>query len=100
MEYASLSWMSASQTTLELLDSIQRKALRIIGTSEEEARSKLNISSLHQRRQVAAATVVYKMHTSLCPPDLKALLPEPYVVKLTEKEELEILGVTIDNKLT
>ena len=53
MEYASLSWMSASPTTLGLLDLIQRKALRIIGTSEVEARTKLNITSLHQRRQVA-----------------------------------------------
>ena len=81
---------SASQTTLELLDSIQRKALRIIGTSEEEARSKLNISSLHQRRQVAAATVVYKMHTSLCLPDLKALLPEPYVVRRATRSSVSM----------
>ena len=55
MEYASLSWMSASATTLSLLDSIQRKALRIIGICEETARTELNITSLHQRRKVAAA---------------------------------------------
>ncbi|XP_071823189.1 uncharacterized protein [Apostichopus japonicus] len=79
MEYASLSWMSASPTTLGLLDSIQKKALRIIGTSEEKVRTELNISSLHQRRQVAAATVLYKMHTNSCPPDLKAMLPQPFV---------------------
>ena len=30
MEYTSLSWMSASPTTLGLLDSIQKKALRVI----------------------------------------------------------------------
>ena len=90
MEYASLSWMSASPTTLGLLDSIQRKALRIIGTSEEEARSELNISSLHQRRQVAAATVLYKMHTSTCPPDLKALLPQPFVVRRATRSSLSM----------
>ena len=90
MEYASLSWMSASQTTLELLDSIQRKALRIIGTSEEEARSQLNISSLHHRRQVAAATVLYKMHISLCSRNLKALLPEPFVVRRATRSSLSL----------
>ena len=37
MEYASLSKMSASTPTVGLLDSIQRKALRIISVSEEEA---------------------------------------------------------------
>ncbi len=90
MEYASLSWMSASQTTLGLLDSIQKKALRIIGTTEEEARSELNIPSVHQRRQVAAATVLYKMHTILFPPDLKALLPQPYVVRRATRSSLSM----------
>ncbi|XP_072020331.1 uncharacterized protein [Amphiura filiformis] len=81
MEYASLCWMSASTTTLKLLDSIQSKALRIIGVDEQQARIDLNIPSLHHRRQVAAASVLYKMHTSLCPPDLKALLPKPFVIR-------------------
>ena len=39
MEYALLSWTSASTTNLGLLDSIQRKALRIIGVSKEEEQS-------------------------------------------------------------
>ena len=90
MEYASLSWMSASPTTLGLLDSIQRKALRIIGVDEDEARSELNISSLHERRQVAAATVLYKMHTSVCPTDLRALLPQPYVVRRATRSSLSM----------
>ena len=90
MEYASLSWMGASPTTLGLLDSIQRKALRIIGISEDEASSKLKITPLHQRRQVAAATVLYKMHTRLCPTDLKALLPHPYVVKRATRSSLSM----------
>ena len=75
--------MSASTTTLGLLDSIQRKALRIIGVSEEEART-------NQRRQVAAATVLYKMHTSLCPPDLKALLPKPFLVRRATRSSLSM----------
>ena len=79
MEYASLSWVSASPTILSQLDNIQKKALRIIGIDEDTARSQLNMTSLHHRRQVAAATVLYKMHTRHCPQDLAALLPAPYV---------------------
>ena len=90
MEYASLAWMSASPTTLGLLDSIQRKALRVIGVDEHEATSELNISTLHQRRQVAAATVLYKMHTSLCPTDLRSLLPQPYVVRRATRSSMSM----------
>jgi len=80
MEYTSLSWMSASPRTLGLLDSIRKMSLRVIGVDVDEARIELNISSLHQRRQVAAVGFLYKMHTSKCPTDHRALLAQPYVV--------------------
>ena len=35
-------------------------------------------TSLQHRREVAAVTVLYKMHTSHCPRDLQELLPCPY----------------------
>ena len=79
MEYASLSWMNASPTHLSQLDNIQKKALKIIGVDEATALSRLNISSLLHRRQVAAVTVLFKMQTSHCPVDLSALLPPPYI---------------------
>ena len=90
MEYVSLSLMSASPTTLGLLDSIQKKALRVIGVDVDEARIELNISSLHQRRQVAAVAVLYKMHTSKCPIDLRALLPQPFVVRRATRSSLSM----------
>ena len=71
--------MSASPTVLAQLDSIQRKALRIIGVDQ------VSITSLQHRREVAAATVLYKMHTSRCPTDLKALLPTPYTSRRTTR---------------
>ena len=77
MECASLCWMSASSTTLQLLDSIQNKALRIIGVDAQQARTQLNIFPLHHRRLVAASTLIYKMNTSQCPTDLKLMLPSP-----------------------
>ena len=79
MEYASLCWIGASPTTLSLLDNIQKKAVKIIGVDEKYAHTKLNIASLHHRRQVAAVTALYKMHTNSCPQDLKSMLPPPYV---------------------
>ena len=90
MEYASLCWMSASTTSLKLLDSIQSKALRIIGVNEQQARLELNIPSLLHRRQVAATAVIYKMHTSLCPPDLKRMLPQPYVIRRATRTSLSM----------
>ena len=78
MEYASLCWMNASPTNLSQLDNIQKKALKVIGVDEATALTQLNITSLLHRRQVAAATVLYKMQTRHCPAELSALLPPPY----------------------
>ena len=90
MEHASLSWMNATPTNLNLLDNIQRKALKVIGVDEVFARSKLNIPSLHHRRLVAAATVLYKMHTSQCPADLRGLLPPPFVRRRTTRSSVSM----------
>ena len=81
MEYACLSWMNASPTVLGQLDFIQRKALRIIGVDEVTASKIFAITTLHHRREVAAATLLYKMHTSHCPIDLQALLPSLHEVR-------------------
>ena len=81
-------WVPAQQVTLGLLDSIQKKALWLIGVDVDEARIELNISSLHQRRQVAA--VLYKMHTSKCLIDLRALLPQPFVVRRATRSSLSM----------
>ena len=90
MEYASLCWMSASATSLQLLDRIQDKALQIIGVDEVQACTKLNIPPLHHRRKVAAATVIYKMHTTLCPIDLKGMLPPPYTLRRSTRSSLSM----------
>ncbi|KAI8485838.1 hypothetical protein Bbelb_363900 [Branchiostoma belcheri] len=88
MEYASLCWMSAPATSLGLLDSVQRRALKIIGTNEQEARLTLNIPSLQHRRQVAAAALLYKMHTDTCPAGLKTMLTKPYTFRRTTRTSL------------
>ena len=78
MEHACLSWMSASPTVLNQLDSIEQKALKIIGVNQATACTEVALPSLQHRREVAAVTVLYKMHTSNCPRDLQELLPCPY----------------------
>ena len=88
MEYASLCWMNASPTTLQILDRMQKKALQIIGLDEVAARTNLNIPSLHHRRQVAGAVVLYKMQTSLCPEDLKKMVPPPYRIRRATRSSL------------
>ena len=77
MEYASLCWINASPSTLALLDNIQKKALKIIRVIETAARTQFSIPSLTHRRQVAAASVLYKMQTQHCPQDLVDMLPPP-----------------------
>ena len=92
MEYASLSWMNAAPSHLQQLDNIQKKALKVIGVDEDTACKQLNIPSLHHRRRVAAATVLYKMHTSKCPADLQALLPPPLEKCRTTRYTLDLPG--------
>ena len=75
MEYASLCWMSAPTTTLNFSTPSTVKHLRITGVNGLQARVDLHIPTLHHRCQAAATTVLYKMHTSLCPPALKRMLP-------------------------
>ena len=81
MEYVLLCWMSTSIITLQLLNRIQQKALRIIGLDLDETHANFNIPSLHHRHQGAATIVLYKMHTSHCHADLKRLLPLPFQIR-------------------
>ena len=68
LEYCPLTWMGASATTLGLLDSVQRRALHVIGPQ-------YCLSSLSHRRNVAALSYIFKL---LCLPvtsPLHSVLP-------------------------
>ena len=75
MEYSSLAWMGAASTHLNKLDSVQARAIEIIGVSEEAASTDFNIKTLKHRRNVASATLMYKMRTDYCPEKLIELCP-------------------------
>ena len=68
LEYAPLVWMGAAPSHLSRLDSIQRRALRIIGPGTA-------LQSLSLRRNVAALTYTYKLHFITGPTQLLAVLP-------------------------
>ena len=75
MEVSSLAWLGAAPTHLNKLDSVQSRAIKIIGVSEEAAANDYNIQSLQHRRNVAASSLMYKMHTPACPEKLRELCP-------------------------
>ncbi|KAI8496954.1 hypothetical protein Bbelb_256090 [Branchiostoma belcheri] len=66
----------------------QKKALRINGVNEHDTTTELNIPPLLHRRQVAAVSLIYKMHMSTCPPDLKNMLLQPYTIRRTTRSSL------------
>ena len=70
LEYCPLVWLGASATSLGQLDSIQRRALNIIGPGAY-------LPSLPIRRQVSALAYLYKLHCIPGPPLLLQMLPVP-----------------------
>ena len=94
LEYCSHVWSSAPKHTLRLLDSIERRAIRLIGDHELTK----NLDSLEHRRQVGDLTLFYRYFHGKCSADLALLIPpraansrntrrttaaHPYVVKLS-----------------
>ena len=54
MKYGALAWMSGAATHTRRLDTVQRRALRLL---EEEAEIPASMTSLEHRRDVSALTV-------------------------------------------
>ena len=70
LEYCPLVWLGASATSLGQLDSIQRRALNIIGPGAY-------LPSLPIRREVSVLAYLYKLHCIPGPPLLLQMLPVP-----------------------
>ena len=87
--------MNASPANHSLLDNIQKKALKIIGTNEATALAQLTISSLLplRRARIPATTLLYKMHSSNhgnCPTELRSMLSPSYVMQLISRNSLSM----------
>ena len=74
MEYCSPVWQSASSGVLRKLDSVQHKAIKILGGNGDEMPS-LNIYSLGERREVAGQCQLYRMIHHIAPDPVSDLLP-------------------------
>nr|XP_027238532.1 uncharacterized protein LOC113829539 [Penaeus vannamei] len=62
-EYASLPWSSTALTSLNRMDKIEKRALRLI----QEANNSCHIDSLEHRRDVEALTVLHKAQVQQVP---------------------------------
>ncbi len=60
LEYAALSWMSCASTHISKLDSIQRRALRLVEAAGAPAHPEAPVDTLEHRRDVAALVVFHK----------------------------------------
>ena len=75
MEYASTAWMGATPTSLAQLDSIQNRAIRIIGLPDDEILEH-RIQPLNVRRTVGATTLFHRMFYKDAPELLCQLMPD------------------------
>ena len=71
LEYCSHIWSSAPKHTLKLLDSIQKRAIRLIGDPELTK----NLESLDHRRKVGDLALFYRYFHGRCSADLARSIP-------------------------
>ena len=85
VEYCSHLWDGSAKYQLEALDSIQRRAIRLIG---DEKLVKAKLQSLEHRRKVASLSVFYKLHFGECAMELHNLIPpSPFYYRSTRRTE-------------
>ena len=71
MEYCSHIWGAAAPTTLKILDSIQRKAVRLI----DHPFLTRKLPSLAHRRAVGDLSLFYRYYHGLCSEELSSIVP-------------------------
>ncbi|CAK1598398.1 unnamed protein product [Parnassius mnemosyne] len=72
MEYCCHIWAGAAKCYLAALESVERRAKRLIG---DPNLVKTNLTSLDYRRKVASLSVFYRMHFGECAQELHNLIP-------------------------
>jgi hypothetical protein len=82
IEYCSHVWGGGPKTALNRLDSIQRRAVRII---RNDSITK-NLDPLQHRRDVADLTIFYQYFHGLCSKDTRALMPSSKQYMRTTRE--------------
>jgi len=72
MEYCCHVWDGSAKHQLAALDSIERRAFRLIG---EQHMAETKIQSLEHRRKVACLAIFYRLHFGECSQELHDLIP-------------------------
>ncbi|CAH2235027.1 jg1297 [Pararge aegeria aegeria] len=72
MEYCSHLWGGSAKYQLEALDSVDRRARRIIG---DNSLTQAKLHSLQHRRNVACLSVFYRIYFAECAQELHNLVP-------------------------
>ena len=73
MEYCSHVWAGAPACHLHILDSIQRKAIRLV----DDDTLTHNLQSLSHRRAVGSLSLFYRYYFGLCSSELCKIVPNP-----------------------
>ncbi|CAH2243564.1 jg12875 [Pararge aegeria aegeria] len=85
MEYCSHLWDGSAKYQLDALDSVDRRARRLIGNNLVVSR----LQSLEHRRKVACLAVFYKIHFGECAQELFDLVkPSPFTIELRGTERI------------
>ncbi len=79
LEYGALSWMSGAATHMQKLDAVQRRALRLVAT-EDDQQPPSPVTSLDHRRDVSQLVVCHKAQVQGVP-HLIPLRPSPRAVQ-------------------
>ena len=76
MEYCSQVWGGAARTTLKMLDSVQKRAIKIIRNPQITK----DLDTLQHRRDVADLSVFYKYYHGRCSDEIKSVMPNKITV--------------------
>ncbi|CAH2267266.1 jg14733 [Pararge aegeria aegeria] len=85
MEYCSHLWGGSAKYQLEALDSVVRRASRIIG---DKSLTQAKLQSLQHRRNVACLSVFYRIYFGECAQELhNIVLPSPFYHRTARHRE-------------
>ncbi|KAJ8731368.1 hypothetical protein PYW07_004532 [Mythimna separata] len=82
MEYCSHLWDGSAKYQLDALESIERRAKKIIGN---DALVESKLQSLGHRRRVAGLSVFYRLHFGECAQELHNLIPSSPILHRTTR---------------
>lgn len=86
VEYCSHLWDGSAKYQLEALESVERRAKRIIN---DDALTNARLQSLEHRRKVASLSVFYRIHFGECAEELHNLIPpSPFHHRTTRQTAL------------